>query len=64
MAGNIDASRQALRLMQEALALLDIAQAPADIGAHLDLAIERLHENLGSGQNPVGFKPQAAPASR
>jgi hypothetical protein len=36
---------EALRLMTEALALLDEAEAPADIGAHLDLAICRLQEH-------------------
>ena len=42
----------ALRRMREALELLDEAQAPADVGAHLDLAIVRLSEFLepsGSG---------------
>lgn len=34
----------AMALMQRALQLLDQAQAPADIGAHLDLAIVRLGE--------------------
>ncbi len=32
----------ALQLMEEALELLDQCDAPADIGAHLDLAIQRL----------------------
>jgi hypothetical protein len=36
---------EALRLLTEALALLDEADAPADIGAHLDLAIYRLEEH-------------------
>ena len=34
----------AMALMQRALQLLDQTQAPADIGAHLDLAIVRLGE--------------------
>jgi hypothetical protein len=33
---------RALSCMTEALELLDAADTPADIGAHLDLAIERL----------------------
>jgi hypothetical protein len=36
----------ALRRMREALDLLDQAGAPADIGAHLDLAIVRLSDAL------------------
>jgi hypothetical protein len=39
---------RALNLMKEALRLLDDAEAAADIGAHLDLAIHRLEESLGS----------------
>lgn len=39
---------RALNLMKEALRLLDDAEAAADIGAHLDLAIQRLQESLGS----------------
>ena len=35
---------QALELMRSALELLDEANAPADLGAHLDLAICRLEE--------------------
>jgi hypothetical protein len=38
---------EALELMQRALRILDQQQAPADIGAHLDLAIERLKAALG-----------------
>ena len=37
---------RALALMIDALRLLDQAEAPADIGAHLDLAICRLSEAL------------------
>lgn len=37
---------EALALMQHALAMLDESQAPAQIGAHLDLAIIRLQEHL------------------
>ena len=42
----------ALQLMQQALSLLDAVQAPADIGAHLDLAIVRLNQ-LVSGRHPT-----------
>ena len=35
---------EALQLMQRALGLLDQADEPGDIGAHLDLAINRLSE--------------------
>ena len=37
---------RALALMIDALRLLDEGEAPADIGAHLDLAICRLSEAL------------------
>jgi len=37
---------QALNLMREALALLDEIEAPDAVGAHLDLAINRLQEWL------------------
>jgi hypothetical protein len=33
---------EALKLMEDALELLDRCSLPADIGAHLDLAINRL----------------------
>ena len=36
----------ALELMEQALHQLDEGGAPADIGAHLDLAIVRLREHL------------------
>lgn len=39
---------RAVRLMREALDLLDQATAPSDIGAHLDLAINRLDESIKS----------------
>lgn len=40
----------ALAQMQSALDLLDLGQAPDDIGAHLDLAISRLLDELGEPQ--------------
>jgi hypothetical protein len=42
-----DASN-ALALLEEALVILDQLEMPADIGAHLDLAICRLRERLGT----------------
>ena len=39
---------EALALMQRALAMLDEAKAPAEVGAHLDLAIIRLAEHIES----------------
>jgi len=39
---------QALELMERALALLDECDAAAEIGAHLDLAIQRLRSMLAS----------------
>jgi hypothetical protein len=41
----------ALQNMQAALQMLDSLRAPADIGAHLDLAISRLTEFLNEGGN-------------
>lgn len=46
----------AMALMQRALQLLDQTQAPADIGAHLDLAIVRLGEATAQ---PSGTQAQA-----
>ena len=43
----------ALDLMVEALTILDEREAPADIGAHLDLAIERLREFVGQSTNSL-----------
>lgn len=48
--------QKALLHMQAALQVLDDANAPADIGAHLDLALNRLQEHMlavGGGWNPV-----------
>jgi hypothetical protein len=44
---------EALHLMKEALALLDLAGAPSDVGAHLDLAIDRLSETMAQRQNNI-----------
>lgn len=41
----------AMSLMQQALQLLDETDAPADIGAHLDLAIVRLGEAMAKASS-------------
>jgi hypothetical protein len=41
-----DSWREALDLMRRALAILDRAEAPGEVGAHLDLAIDRLEGKL------------------
>lgn len=38
--------RRALRLMQSALALVDEAGGAEDVGAHIDLAVQRLEAIL------------------
>lgn len=43
----------ALAKMQDAIDLLDIAGAPADVGAHLDLAISRLKEIICASDHRV-----------
>lgn len=58
----------AMALMQRALQLLDQTQAPADIGAHLDLAISRLAEAraraAGSQSEAELSRPDPIAASR
>jgi hypothetical protein len=48
----------ALEYLRKALALLDQADAPAQIGAHVDLAAVQLQEVVGheskAGQSPLG----------
>jgi hypothetical protein len=41
---------KALEMMRAALELLDRANGPADVGAHLDLAVCRLEERLAAYQ--------------
>ena len=41
---------EALQFMERALSLIDKADAPDDIGAHLDLAIIRLKECIESNR--------------
>ncbi len=43
---SIELMTQSLELIVRALSLLDESDAPADIGAHLDLARERLSRTL------------------
>lgn len=47
-AGSTVLLREALTMMLQALDILDREKAPSDIGAHLDLAIQRLRETLAS----------------
>jgi hypothetical protein len=52
--------RNALSLMRNALQLLDESECPADVGAHLDLAICRLSDLLpqcGRGVAPDRESP-------
>jgi hypothetical protein len=44
--------KQAMELLVQALALLDEAEAPGDIGGHVDLARDRLSSTLGRA-NPA-----------
>ena len=37
-----DPSTEALLLMEKAIAVLDVTDAPSEVGAHLDIAIHRL----------------------
>lgn len=42
---------EALQLMRRALSLIDAADGPDDVGAHLDLAITRLGEWMESSRS-------------
>ncbi len=48
---DVDRLSHALSLMQNALQLLDESKAPAQLGAHLDLAICRLQEEVESNSD-------------
>ena len=52
----IDQLTRPLHLMIEALELLDDMDAPADVGAHLDLAIHRLRQVIISAAGHAGSK--------
>ena len=46
-----EAPTDALALMERALGILDANGGPVDVGAHLDLAIERLKDWLERAQS-------------
>lgn len=50
----------ALALMEKALELLDEAQAPPELGAHLDLATSRLRSLIFAQPKPL-IKPGEGP---
>lgn len=45
-----DAGATALSLVEQAIALLDAAEYPADIAAHLDLACHRLRDAISGAR--------------
>jgi len=47
-------AEQALALMLRALALIDENMGPLDVGAHLDLAINRLRDAIGKAEQDPG----------
>jgi hypothetical protein len=51
MQSESNAGMRALELMTEALLTLDESALPSDVGAHLDLAIDRLRRHLGIAGN-------------
>lgn len=51
---NLEQLAEALAHMESALQLLDDADASADIGAHLDLAIWRLRESMSTETSKAG----------
>jgi hypothetical protein len=50
--------RNALSLMRNALQLLDESECPAEVGAHLDLAICRLCDLLPQSGSGVALDPE------
>ena len=50
--------RNALSLMRNALQILDEAECPADVGAHLDLAICRLSDLLPRSSSDAALDPE------
>jgi hypothetical protein len=50
--------------METALEMLDEGGYPADIGAHLDMAICRLREHLGLPPMSIQVENDAGPPSR
>jgi hypothetical protein len=56
--------RDALNLLQTALGLLDRAGAPAQIGAHVDLAAHQLGEALANQVDEAELIPSAQGEAR
>ena len=50
----VEALQQAGELVHRAVELLDSANAPADIGAHLDMALTRIQEETGASVDQIG----------
>lgn len=59
----IKSLQEAFARMKSALELLDAANAPADIGAHLDLALSRLEDALSVTPQPAESSQSAAHAT-
>lgn len=55
--------RDALDLLQIALDLLDRCEAPAQIGAHVDLAAHQLAEMIASAENEPAITALAQSAA-
>ena len=49
-----EALQNAGELVRRAIELLDDASAPADIGAHLDMALSRMAEVAGVAADQIG----------
>jgi hypothetical protein len=47
---NLNATAKALRLIERALAIIDEISVAPDVGAHLDLAIQRLRDYMNSAE--------------
>jgi hypothetical protein len=50
--GRIEKWRSALQQMTGALRMLDESEAPPDVGAHLDLSIQRLKDEISAVEFP------------
>jgi hypothetical protein len=53
-----DAGSAALSLVEQAIAILDAAEYPADIAAHLDLACHRLRDAISASRLDAQGSPQ------
>lgn len=58
-----DEGAAALNLMERALELLDRCDGAMDVGAHLDLAICRLREEIHGAEPPSSCGPQGETCS-